>query len=64
VYFEVIWPKYRGTAGKNGAGWNCDVYDIQKACHWLFVVEYATLNSHVAYNAQPDANGYRQGGLA
>jgi hypothetical protein len=52
-----------GIAGKNGAGWNCDIYDIQKTCYWLYVVEYANLNCQAAYNAAPDANGYRQGGL-
>ena len=57
------YARRRGTAGKNGAGWNCDVYEIQKTCYWLFVVEYATLNGQAAYNAQPDTNGYRQGGL-
>jgi hypothetical protein len=57
------YARRRGIAGKNGAGWNCDVYDIQKTCYWLFVVEYATLNSQAAYNAQPNANGYKQGGL-
>jgi hypothetical protein len=39
------------------------VYDIQKACYWLYVIEYANLNCQAAYNAAPDANGYRQGGL-
>jgi hypothetical protein len=53
----------RGAYGKNGAGWNCDVYDIQKTCYWLYVVEYANLNCQAAYNAQSDANGYKQGGL-
>jgi hypothetical protein len=58
-----IYARRRGTAGKNGAGWNCDVYDIQKTCYWLYVVEYANLNCQAAYNAQPNANGYKQGGL-
>lgn len=31
--------------------------------YWLFVVEYATLNSQKAYNAAKDVNGYMQGGL-
>jgi hypothetical protein len=57
------YARRRGTAGKNGAGWNCDVYDIQKTCYWLYVIEYANLNCQAAYNAAPDANGYRQGGL-
>lgn len=43
--------------------WNCMTYDIQKDLFWLFVVEYATLNSQKAYNAQKDSNGYAQGGL-
>ena len=38
-------------------------YDIQKELYWLFVIEYATLNSQAAYNAEKDANGYMQGGL-
>ena len=33
-------------------------YDIQKELYWLFVIEYATLNSQAAYNAAKDANGY------
>jgi hypothetical protein len=57
------YARRRGTAGKNGAGWNCDVYDIQKACYWLYVVEYANLNCQAACNAAPDVNGYRRGGL-
>jgi hypothetical protein len=39
------------------------VYDIQKTCYWLYIVEYANLNCQAAYNAAPDANGYKQGGL-
>lgn len=43
--------------------WNCMTYDIQKALYWLFVVEYATLNSQAAYNPQLTDEGFRQGGL-
>jgi hypothetical protein len=57
------YARRRGTAGKNAAGWNCDVYDIQKTCYWLFIVEYATLNCQATYNAQPTSEGYKQGGL-
>lgn len=38
-------------------------YDVQKMLYWLFVVEYATLNSQEAFNDQLTADGYRQGGL-
>lgn len=53
----------RGTAGMNGACWNCDVYEIQKTCWWLYAVEYANFNSQLAYNAALTADGCRQGGL-
>lgn len=43
--------------------WNCMTYDAQKALYWLFVVEYATLNSQAAYNAELTSEGYHQGGL-
>lgn len=43
--------------------WNCMTYDIQKDLFWLFIIEYATLNSQKAFNSAKDSNGYAQGGL-
>ena len=43
--------------------WNCNTYDVQKTLYWLFAIEYATLNSQKAYNAEKTSDGYRQGGL-
>ena len=57
------YARNRGEAGKNGKGWNCDVYEVQKNCYWLYCIEYANFNSQATYNAEPDANGYKQGGL-
>ena len=57
------YARNRGNAGKNGAGWNCDVYDVQKTCWWLYAVEYANFNCQLAYNADPTSEGYKQGGL-
>lgn len=57
---------FRNYARKRKEGsteWNCMTYDVHKWIYWLFVIEYATLNSQAAYNAELDANGYRQGGL-
>ena len=57
---------FRSYARKRKTGsteWNCMTYDIHKAIYWLFVVEYATLNSQAAYNAELTQDGYRQGGL-
>lgn len=43
--------------------WNCMTYDIHKDLFWLYIVEFATLNSQKAVNSAKDANGYAQGGL-
>ena len=43
--------------------WNCYTYDVHKTLFWLFVVEYATLNSQAAYNSELTSEGFRQGGL-
>ena len=53
----------RGAAGLNGAGWNCDLYELNKTCFWLFAVEYANFNSQLPYNPEPTEEGYKQGGL-
>lgn len=45
------------------AEWNCYTYLVHKTITWLFVVEYATLNSQADYNAELTAEGFRQGGL-
>ena len=58
------YARNRGNAGKNGAGWNCDVYEVQKTCWWLYAVEYANFNCQLAYNAEPTSEGYKQGGLS
>lgn len=57
---------FRNYARNRKAGsseWNCMTYEQQKILYWLFVVEYATLNSQAAFNATKDSNGYAQGGL-
>lgn len=58
------YARNRGNAGKNGAGWNCDVYEVQKTCWWLYAIEYANFNCQLAYNAAPTSEGYKQGGLS
>lgn len=57
---------FRNSARKRNLAtteWNCQTYDAYKALYWLFVVEYATLDSQAAYNAALTIEGYRQGGL-
>ncbi|MDR0659087.1 MAG: hypothetical protein LBG18_09205 [Mediterranea sp.] len=57
--------QFRTAARLRGAGtsWNCNDYNAYKDIAWLYYIEYANLNSQTAFNAQPDANGYKQGGL-
>lgn len=57
------YARNRGPAGLNGAGWNCDLYEVQKTTYWLYTIEYANFNSQAPHNAALDANGFRQGGL-
>ncbi|MDR0385402.1 MAG: hypothetical protein LBH60_04935, partial [Prevotellaceae bacterium] len=56
--------QFRNAARLRGAGtqWNCCPYDAKDVA-WLYYIEYANRNSQAAFNAQPDANGYKQGGL-
>ena len=57
---------FRNYARNRKAGsteWNCMTYEAQKALYWLFVVEYATLNTQAPFNAELTSEGYRQGGL-
>ena len=63
---QISRTNFRNYARKRKEGsteWNCMTYSIQKDLYWLFVIEYATLNSQKAFNAAKDANGYAQGGL-
>lgn len=58
------YARNRGTGvGLNGYGWNMYTYNAHKALLWLFVVEYATRNSQLGYNAELTDDGYHQGGL-
>lgn len=54
---------YARNRKSGSTAWNCMTYDAQKTLYWLFVVEYATLNSQAAYNAALTSEGYHQGGL-
>ena len=54
---------YARNRNSGDTEWNCMTYDIQKDLYWLFVVEYATINTQAAYNAKLTTEGFRQGGL-
>jgi len=57
------YARNRGTAGLNGVGWNCDLYEAQLNTYWLLVIEYAQLNCQTDFTAELTSEGYRQGGL-
>ena len=54
---------YARNRKTGSTAWNCMTYDMQKDLYWLYVVEYATLNSQASYNAALTTDGYHQGGL-
>lgn len=59
-----IWARGTSTTVYSRTNnWNIYTYDAHKDLTWLFVVEYATLNSQKAFNANLTAEGYHQGGL-
>lgn len=43
--------------------WNEYTYEVHKALYWLYVIEYANLNSQAAYSAELTPEGYHKGGL-
>lgn len=57
---------YREYARKRNANtkeWNMYVYNVHKTICWLFVVEYATLDTQTTFTSALTSDGYRQGGL-
>lgn len=57
------YARNRGTAGLNGKGWNCDLYEAQLNTFWLYVIEYANLNCQAAFTSELTEQGYHKGGL-
>lgn len=54
---------FRTYAQSRGDGWNIVSYDDYKWIYWLYVIEYATLNSQKPFDSTLTVDGYRQGGL-
>lgn len=55
--------QFRTYARNRGANWNCQMYSLYKMLYWLYVCEYANLNSQLPFNGNPTVEGYKQGGL-
>lgn len=54
---------YARNRNVSTTNWNIMTYDAYKSLYWLFVVEYATLDSQRAFEAKPTSDGFKQGGL-
>lgn len=54
---------YARNRKANSTEWNAYTYEIARALYWLYVCEYATLNSQKAYDASTTTEGYKKGGL-
>ena len=54
---------YARNRNTSNTYWNEYLYTAHVMLAWLFYVEYNTLDSQKDYNAQLDANGFKQGGL-
>lgn len=57
------YARNRGTAGLNGKGWNCDLYEAAVNTYWLYVIEYANLNCQAPFTSELTEQGYHKGGL-
>ena len=60
---SISLTNFRTYAKNRGMGWvdnDTITYDIM--CY-LYLIEYANTNCQLAFNVNPDANGYKQGGL-
>lgn len=54
---------FRTYARNRGEKWNIWTYAAYREMYWLFIVEYATLNSQAGFNAELTSEGFKQGGL-
>lgn len=54
---------FRTYARNRGEKWNIWAYPDYREMYWLFVVEYATLDSQAPFNAELTSEGFKQGGL-
>jgi hypothetical protein len=60
---NISLTNFRTYARNRGTKWNCNTYRIQKQLYWLYVIEYAPLNSQKAFDATLTTEGYHKGGL-
>lgn len=58
--------QFRSAARKRNTAntsWNCYLYRVHKTLFWLYVIEYANLNSQEAYTSELTSEGFHNGGL-
>ena len=60
---RINFRKYARNRNTAMTNWNILTYQMYKMIYWLYTIEYASLNSQLAYNAELTSEGYHQGGL-
>ena len=60
---NISLTNFRQYGRNRGTGWGCYDWNAHLAIYWLFVIEYATLNSQKAFTYTLTAEGFHQGGL-
>ena len=63
VISRTNYKKYARNRNTALTSWNILTYQAYKMIFWLYTIEYASLNSQLAYNAELTSEGYHQGGL-
>ena len=60
---NISLTNFRAYAKARGSHWGCYDYNAHLALYWIFVIEYATLNSQKAFDSTLTSEGYHKGGL-
>lgn len=60
---RISLTNFRQYGRNRGIGWGCYDWNAHLAIHWLFAIEYATLNSQKGFTSTLTAEGFHQGGL-
>lgn len=60
---NVSQTSFRTYANNRGGDWYQELYHVYKKWFWLYFIEYAHFNCQLAFNPEPTAEGFKQGGL-
>ena len=61
---NISQTNFRTYASNRGNYWYQELYHVYKKWFWLYFIEYANFNCQLPFNAEPTAEGFKQGGLS